>query len=157
METAEKIRVLSSLIDASKRIVISTHTHPDGDALGSSGALYHYLRTVRGKECVCVVREPAPETIAFIGGDVLVLGPQAIEAADLIISTDYNGFSRAGQSLEPVLSQSQAKKVLIDHHLNPQESEFDLVFSRAEVSSASEIMAPSMLMRLWKFTSTSTS
>ena len=56
METAEKIRVLSSLIDASQRIVISTHTHPDGDALGSSAALYHYLRSVRGKECVSVVR-----------------------------------------------------------------------------------------------------
>ena len=117
METAEKIRVLSSLIDASQRIVISTHTHPDGDALGSSAALYHYLRTVRGKECVCVVREPAPETIAFIGGDVLVLGPEAIAAADLIISTDYNGFSRAGQALELELRESRAKKVLIDHHL----------------------------------------
>jgi phosphoesterase RecJ-like protein len=140
METAEKIRVLSSLIDASQRIVISTHTHPDGDALGSSAALYHYLRSVRGKECVSVVREPAPETIAFIGGDVLVLGPEAIAAADLIISTDYNGFSRAGQALEPELRESRAKKVLIDHHLNPQESEFDLVFSRAEVSSASEMV-----------------
>ena len=140
METADKIRVLSSLIDSSERIVISTHTHPDGDALGSSGALYHYLRTVRRKECVCVVREPAPETISFIGGDILVLGPEAIGAADLIISTDYNGFSRAGQSLEAVLRESRAKKVLIDHHLNPQESEFDLVFSRPDVSSASEMV-----------------
>ncbi len=140
METAEKILVLSSLIDGSERIAISTHTHPDGDALGSSGALYHYLRSVRGKDCVSVVREPAPETIAFIGGDIPVLGPQALEAADLIICTDYNGFSRAGAGLEPVLRESKARKVLIDHHLNPQESEFDLVFSRADVSSASEMV-----------------
>lgn len=140
METAEKIRILSSLIDASGRIVVSTHTHPDGDALGSSGAVFHYLREVRGKEDVRMVREVAPATIAFIGGDIPVSGPEAIDGADLLICTDYNGFSRAGDPFEQHLRASKAKKVLIDHHLNPQEAEFDLVFSRAEVSSASEMV-----------------
>ena len=140
METAEKIRILSSLIDASGRIVVSTHTHPDGDALGSSGAVFHYLREVRGKEDVRMVREVAPATIAFIGGDIPVSGPEAIDGADLLICTDYNGFSRAGDAFEQHLRSSKAKKVLIDHHLNPQEAEFDLVFSRAEVSSASEMV-----------------
>ncbi|MBR6456972.1 MAG: DHH family phosphoesterase [Bacteroidales bacterium] len=131
---------MSSLIDASGRIVVSTHTHPDGDALGSSGAVFHYLREVRGKEDVRMVREVAPATIAFIGGDIPVSGPEAIDGADLLICTDYNGFSRAGDSFEQHLRASKAKKVLIDHHLNPQEAEFDLVFSRAEVSSASEMV-----------------
>ncbi|MBO4466201.1 MAG: DHH family phosphoesterase [Bacteroidales bacterium] len=140
METAEKIRILSSLIDSSERIVVSTHTHPDGDALGSSGAVFHYLREVRGKTGVSMVREPSPATIAFIGGDIPVMGTQAIEAADLIICTDYNGLTRAGTQFESALRASKAKKVLIDHHLNPQEAEFDLVFSRAEVSSASEMV-----------------
>ena len=58
METAEKIRILSSWIDDSSRIAISTHTHPDGDALGSSGAVFHYLREVRGKD-VAMMREVA--------------------------------------------------------------------------------------------------
>ena len=140
METAEKIRILSSLIDSSERIVVSTHTHPDGDALGSSGAVFNYLREVRGKTDVSMVRESAPATISFIGGDIPVMGAQAIEAADLIICTDYNGLVRAGSQFEPALRASKAKKVLIDHHLNPQEAEFDLVFSRAEVSSASEMV-----------------
>ena len=140
METAEKIRILSSLIDSSERIVVSTHTHPDGDALGSSGAVFNYLREVRGKTDVSMVRESAPATIAFIGGDIPVMGAQAIEAADLIICTDYNSLIRAGSQFEPALRASKAKKVLIDHHLNPQEAEFDLVFSRAEVSSASEMV-----------------
>lgn len=140
METAEKIRILSSWIDDSERIAINTHTHPDGDALGSSGAVYHYLTLVRRKTCVSMVHEPAPETIAFIGGGIPVLGTQAIEAADLIICTDYNGLSRAGGEIEQALRASRARKVLIDHHLNPQEAEFDLVFSRAEVSSACEMV-----------------
>ena len=139
METAEKIRILSSLIDSSQRIVVSTHMHPDGDALGSSGAVFHYLREVRGKD-VAMAREVAPATIAFIGGDIPVSGPEALDDADLLICTDYNGFSRSGNAFEPYLRASKAKKVLIDHHLNPQESEFDLVFSRTEVSSASEMV-----------------
>ncbi|MBP5488033.1 MAG: DHH family phosphoesterase [Bacteroidales bacterium] len=140
METAEKIRVLSSLIDASSRIVISTHIHPDGDALGSSGAVFHYLREVCGKSGVAVVREAAPQTIAFIDGRLKPAAPEAISAADLIICTDYNGLSRSGAQSESLLRSSKAPKVLIDHHLNPQESEFDLVFSRTEVSSASEMV-----------------
>ena len=140
METAEKIRILSSWIDDSSRIAISTHTHPDGDALGSSGAVFHYLRLVRGKTDVSMVREDAPGTIAFIGGGLPVSAPEAIDAADLLICTDYNGFSRAGARFEQHLRASKARKVLIDHHLNPQEAEFDLVFSRTEVSSASEMV-----------------
>ena len=140
MDTAGKIRILSSLIDDSERIVVCTHVHPDGDALGSSGAVFHYLREVRGKSDVSMVREEAPGTIAFISKGIPVLGPQAIEAADLIICTDFNGLSRAGGEFEKALRASTAKKVLIDHHLNPQEAEFDLVFSRTEVSSASEMV-----------------
>ena len=140
MDKAEKIRILSSLIDDSSRIVISTHTHPDGDALGSSGAIYHYLREVRGKSDVKMVREPSPATIAFIGGDIPLAGPEAITEADLLICTDYNALSRTGSQFEPLLRDSHARKVLIDHHLNPQEAEFDLVFSRTEVSSASEMV-----------------
>lgn len=140
METAEKITILSSLIDSSERIAVCTHTHPDGDALGSSGAVFHYLCEVRCKACVSMVREEAPATIAFISEGIPVLGPEAISAADLIICTDFNGMSRAGGEIEQALRASAAKKVLIDHHLNPQEAEFDLVFSRAEVSSACEMV-----------------
>ena len=139
MDQAGKIRLLDNLIESSRSVVISTHTHPDGDALGSSCAMYHYLRACRSKSDVALVCEQPPSTIAFIADGVPVSGVEALEGADLIICTDYNGLRRAGFA-EAALRGSKARKVLIDHHLSPCESEFDLVFSRPEVSSASEMV-----------------
>ena len=138
----------SELLDLGRRIdscgsfVVVTHTHPDGDALGSSSALCRYLRQL-GKEKVAVVREDAPGTIAFIAeGDPLLQGDDALEAiagAQMILCTDFNGLSRAG-AYGQAIAESKAYKVLFDHHLNPQMQEFDLVFSTPEVSSACEVV-----------------
>ena len=138
----------SELLDLGRRIdscwsfVVVTHTHPDGDALGSSSALCRYLRQL-GKEKVAVVREDAPRTIAFIAeGDPLLQGDDALEAiagAQMILCTDFNGLSRAG-AYGQAIAESKAYKVLFDHHLNPQMQEFDLVFSTPEVSSACEVV-----------------
>ena len=142
VKTSAEPALLGKWIEASDRIVVVTHTHPDGDALGSSSAVRRYLQQ-KGKQNVAVVREEAPKTIAFIAeGDPLLQGEEAlraIAAADLIICTDFNGLSRAG-AYEEALRSSKARKVLIDHHLNPQLEEFDLVFSCCEVSSACEMV-----------------
>lgn len=138
---------LAELISEARRVGIATHTHPDGDALGSSVAMCTYLRDVCGKEVVYALPNPAPHTISFIlaGEQPLVcdhcpeLTSAELNACDLIICLDFNNFSRT-DSLADILAASKAKKVLIDHHLNPSEADFDLVFSTPEVSSASELL-----------------
>lgn len=138
----EKVSTLASLLESSSKMVLVTHTHPDGDALGSQAALWHYLRANYPKAGVRAVHESAPDNLDFLCNGVPFLEPahaeKAIAEADLLVCTDINAFSRCGDA-EPFLVGAKAKKVLIDHHLGPDDSQFDLVFSRTDVSSACEL------------------
>ncbi|MCR5548512.1 MAG: DHH family phosphoesterase [Bacteroidales bacterium] len=138
---------LDELLGRAERIVISTHLHPDGDAVGSAVAMMHYLEEKRGKAPTVVINDPMPESIAFLDCPGILIASQdaagataLIAAADLIVSLDYNDFSRAGDALCGALRASGAAKVLIDHHLNPSAGDFGLCFSETEISSASELL-----------------
>lgn len=137
-----------ALIDGATRITVLGHTHPDGDALGCTGALAGYLREVRGKEAAVVLPDTPADNLRFIVPPSCALlcydkEPQAVQdwiaGSNLIVLLDCNGFSRT-EALEPFLTASKAPKVLIDHHLNPQRESFDVVFSTPEISSASELL-----------------
>ena len=137
-----------ALIDGATRITVLGHTHPDGDALGCTGALAGYLREVRGKEAAVVLPDTPADNLRFIVPPSCPLlchdkEPQAsrnwIAGSNLIVLLDCNGFSRT-EALEPFLTAAQAPKVLIDHHLNPQRESFDVVFSTPDISSASELL-----------------
>ena len=144
------IRKFERLIDNSSKCVIVTHMKPDGDAMGSSVAMYHFLRAA-GKENVRIaISDSYPDYLDFLvgesaGKDILIADRQAEEVkaaiteGDLIICLDFNAFHRTDR-LEEVLQSSSAAKVLIDHHLNPDVERFNLVFSETEVSSASELL-----------------
>ena len=142
----DKLDALRELLCGSRRTAVVSHTHPDGDALGSSTALLHYLAARYDTEAVVVLPSAFPEFLDFLDCHGIILADSdycsakaAIEGADLVICVDFNAFSRT-DCLEDVLAGSRAKKVLIDHHLNPQREVFDLVFSRTEISSASELL-----------------
>ena len=144
------ITLLDRLTDRSSRIIIVVHTHPDGDAIGSGTAMLEYLKRNKGKDVTLIVPDGIPESISFVfseseADDILVFDENAkeaqerIESCDLIICLDCNSFSRTA-GLESHLRESTAVKVLIDHHLNPETDSFDLVFSKTEISSASELL-----------------
>ena len=143
------IHTLEDMIEKAANPVIVTHTKPDGDAMGSTIALYHYLASI-GKESRIIINDAAPSYLDFIvsttrEGDIInySLNPeeaaQAISSADLIFCLDFNAFHRT-ENLETPLSESSADKILIDHHLNPDREKFALSFSETEVSSASELL-----------------
>lgn len=136
------IALLRTLIGSSDGVLIATHTHPDGDALGSSAALCLQLRS-KGIRAVVAYPEPLPPTISFIlDGLDHIVGAEGLEKAmatcDTLICTDMNGLDRAG-AFEDALRSFSGRRILIDHHLNPHLEEFDLVISTPEVSSASEL------------------
>ena len=117
-----KERILSA-----KGIIITTHRSPDGDAIGSSLALYHCLKQLNPKVCVVTPDEypdflkwmPGEETIKIFSknqGEVQSL----INEANLIFCLDYNGLGRIGD-LGPLIEASDAFKMVIDHHQQPED------------------------------------
>ena len=146
----DKTAVLDSLISEASCISATVHIHPDGDALGSGLAMVSYLAGCRGKDAMLIVPEAIPESLSFMTrnfkGRVISFNEdesraiERISSSDLLFCLDCSSFSRSGNDLEPLLRKSTAKKVLIDHHLNPEAEAFDLVFSETEISSASELL-----------------
>jgi len=147
LAAADKINRLESYVSGSSRIVIVTHTHPDGDALGSSSALMSYLRQNCGKDAFVVVPDCIPSNLSFFLPEGFVidaaLNPElalrVISSSDLVFCLDFNTLSRIA-GLEMAVRTSSAPRILIDHHLDPAVDDFDLVFSETEVSSASELL-----------------
>jgi len=145
------IKALDRLAGDSSSITITVHIHPDGDAIGSGTALMSYLTECRGKDAVLVVPGIVPESIAVITenvpeGRILEYGldPEGacrrIRESDLLFCLDCNSYSRTTPEMEGLLRASSAKKVLIDHHLNPETESYSLVFSETEISSTCELL-----------------
>lgn len=145
MPASNQTAMINDLLKRSGRIVIVSHMHPDGDALGSSTAMLHYLKG-RGMEAEVVLPGPIQETLGFISCSQVTdasahpeKAESLISSCDLIICLDFNSMGRAG-ILEPLLRASDVPKILIDHHLSPAEDEFSVCVSRTDVSSASELL-----------------
>ena len=141
---SENILTLSNWIDGASSVCTVCHTHPDGDALGSSAAMYFYLTSTRGKKAAALLPDAHPASLDFILQGVKTLtGPQetasAIAGSDLLICLDFNVLSRT-ESLCEACTSFRGRKVLIDHHHSPDIPSFDLCFSSTEVSSTCELL-----------------
>ena len=148
--TPDNIKTFVRLIEEARRPIIVTHAKPDGDAIGSSTAMFHFLGLCGKEDRLLVLNDNCPRFLGFIRESIpqeaLVIREEnqqrafdAIEKADLIICLDFHAFHRTGM-LEKPLAESKAKKILIDHHLDPDRSLYDLSFSKNDISSASELL-----------------
>jgi bifunctional oligoribonuclease and PAP phosphatase NrnA len=137
--------LIAEKISQPLRILITTHSNPDGDAIGSSLALASYLKK-KAHSVQVMVPDPYPDFLAWMKGhdEILIFTAnesacvKAIETAEMIIAADYNNLSRLNEAA-PLVRQSKAFKVLIDHHLVPSD-EFDLQISISRTSSTSELV-----------------
>ena len=153
----EKINALRLLVETEpKNIVILSHTNPDGDAIGSSLAWGEALRK-KGHRVTCIVPNKYPYYLDWMAGiSELVIfktdsegrAIKAVAEADMLFCLDFHTLSRLDEPLSRVIAQnSSAKRVLIDHHLNPSES-FDVMFSHPEASSTSYLVC-NIITALW--------
>ena len=125
---------LKKLITKSNNIVITTHRGPDGDAMGSSLALYNLLQ--KDHNVTVITPNDYASFLNWMPGNANVIEfignedkcKAITDNADLIFMLDFNHLSRADKYAE-LLKQSNAKKVLIDHHQDPDETIADLIFS----------------------------
>ena len=117
---------LETLIDGCSAPVITCHVKPDGDAVGSSLALWHLLRLI-GKEPFVVMPDAPPSYLRFLPGCKEVVSfsgstdfaSRLIEEADVIFCLDFNDTKRVDR-MEEELTKAGGTKVLIDHHLDPR-------------------------------------
>ena len=129
------------LCGAPLRVVVVSHTNPDGDAIGSSLALHEVL-TAYGHQVTCIVPNKYPYYLDWISGiqNLLIFkcdrdkAVEAVREAEVIICADMSLLSRLDELSEVIASNTSAKRVLIDHHLEPDTS-FDVMFSHPESSS----------------------
>jgi bifunctional oligoribonuclease and PAP phosphatase NrnA len=127
------------------RILITTHTNPDGDAIGSSLAMFGYLKK-KGHSVSVMVPDPDPKFLQWMPfhENLLVFShdPERcrtfIKDAELIFCLDFNGLGRLSRAEEDI-RKSTAKKILIDHHTSPA-ADFDFMISETETSSTSELI-----------------
>ncbi|HZX57776.1 MAG TPA: DHH family phosphoesterase [Mucilaginibacter sp.] len=118
---------LKELLAQPRKIVITTHHKPDGDAMGSSLGLYNYLIQL-GHHAKVITPTDYPDFLAWMPGNgEVIIYTENIEAsaklvaeAELIFCLDFNNLSRINELGELVRAGS-AVKVMIDHHLEPED------------------------------------
>ncbi len=133
-------------IKSASSIIITAHKSPDGDSIGSSLGLYHFIKKL-GKEVVICHPDPAPEYLLFLEGvdTIKTMATENLEIeelfdkSDLIFCLDYNATDRVGEGMQHLLEKSEAKKIMIDHHLNPQDFAF-ITVSETSVCSTSQLI-----------------
>ena len=120
------IATLTELLAQPKKIVITTHHKPDGDAIGSSLGLYNYL-IQEGHHVSVITPTDYPYYFNWMpGNDGVIIYTEHIEEsaalmddAELIFCLDFNALSRINEMGE-LVRKSKAIKILIDHHLDPE-------------------------------------
>lgn len=140
-----RMQAARSLLNKSSDIVITTHKSPDGDAMGSSLALHHFLIRL-GKRSTVIVPDEFPAFLQWLPGHGEVRVHQkeaeecekAIQNCDLIFSLDYNHLSRTDK-LSGILEKASQPFILIDHHQQP-DSFPSVAFSDTSACSTAEMI-----------------
>jgi phosphoesterase RecJ-like protein len=126
----EKLQAFKAYIGRPRKAVIVTHFKPDADALGSSLGLAGFLKK-KGHKVQVITPSDYPNFLAWMPGneEVIALSKEsdepekkaadAISKANVIFCLDFSGLSRINE-LGDLVKKSKAKKVLIDHHLEPE-------------------------------------
>lgn len=136
---------LKNLLSAKQNVVITTHVNPDGDAIGSSVALLNFLIKM-GHDVSVIVPNDYPDFLKWMKNDELIINysnsknesQEKIKNASLIFCLDFNNLNRINE-LGDYISDSKAKKVLIDHHLDPSDF-YDFKIHDVKASATAELV-----------------
>ena len=146
--SVSKLEALKELLATPQSIVILSHTNPDGDAVGSSLAWAEILRS-EGHQVTCILPNRYPyyldfmpdiSSVVIFKNDDKGAAKEAVKRADIIFCLDFHLLSRLEMLGELIDENQHAKRVLIDHHLDPSE-DFDLMLSYSEASSTCYLVA----------------
>lgn len=145
MFTASELLDINQLLIPENKIVIITHYNPDGDAIGSSLGLKHYLKA-KGLDAEVVVPNDFPKFLKWMPEAKKITiadykrkkAWEMIDAADVIFILDFNASHRAGNLVGPWIERAEGVKILIDHHQQPEN--FDFVYSDTTIPATSQMV-----------------
>ncbi len=134
------------LLSSKKKMVITTHQKPDGDAMGSSLGLFHFLIKL-GHQVTVISPTNWANFLNWMPGvkDVVDFemyqhkAKEIIAEAEILFCLDFNTLSRI-KHMQPCIEQANCIKVLIDHHQEPQTAAFNYGVSDTKKSSTSEMV-----------------
>ncbi|WP_347925050.1 bifunctional oligoribonuclease/PAP phosphatase NrnA [Pontimicrobium sp. SW4] len=143
--TKTEISKIKALLKSPKKIVIVPHKNPDGDAMGSTLGLYHYLK-LYNHNAIVIAPNDYPDFLKWLPGDDLVLkydsdktkADDLILNADIIFTLDFNALHRTGD-METILANAEAIKILIDHHQQPDDYA-QYIYSDVTMCSTSQMI-----------------
>jgi len=130
----QDIEAIGDLLRQPQSILITTHQNPDADAMGSSLGLAGYLKK-KGHRVTVVTPTDYSQNLHWLPGNDEVIAfdekarvavSQLMESVDIIFCLDFSSIDRI-RELGPMVRQSRARKILVDHHLEP-ESFADLAY-----------------------------
>ena len=142
----KNVQHLKSLLESPKKIVITTHKGPDGDAIGSSLGLSHFLKQL-GHEVQIITPNGYAKFLHWLPGnnEVITYEENEEEAnkltneAELIFLLDFSHLSRIATYADAI-KNSNATKVMIDHHQDPDKSIADIIFSNTSACSTAQMV-----------------
>lgn len=126
-------RQVASALRAAQRVLIGTHQHPDGDALGSTLALMHALR-LQGKEVTAYIPDAAPDFFSFLPGIVeLTTTKPDVKSFDAVVVLDYTQLYRTNLEAEVKVHPNT---ICIDHHYdNLKETKLNVIVPEAAATA----------------------
>ena len=142
----ENVDSFKKIISDNESFIITTHRGPDGDAMGSSMAMYNLLVNLK-KDVNVIIPNSFPNFLSWLPNIKNVINHEEnnsdttniFSEVDVIIMLDFNDLSRI-QNIERYVTNSNAKKILIDHHQDPDLSICDLSFCDTTYSSTCELL-----------------
>ncbi|WP_298894743.1 bifunctional oligoribonuclease/PAP phosphatase NrnA [uncultured Psychroserpens sp.] len=141
----DDINSIKTLLSSPKAIVIIPHKNPDGDAIGSTLGLYHYLKSHNHK-AIIIAPNDYPDFLKWMPGESTILKYESdttesddyIKDADIIFTLDFNSLSRIGD-METAVAASKGMKIMIDHHQQP-DNYAEYMYSDVSMSSTCEMV-----------------
>ncbi|PQJ74127.1 DHH family phosphoesterase [Polaribacter gangjinensis] len=139
------INELKKFLEFSRNIVIVGHKNPDGDAIGATLGLKHYLDK-KGHHCTVLVPNEYPDFLHWLPGSETTFrfdwqnkqAQKAISNSDIIFLLDFNALHRVGDDMQQTLQKYPNDFVLIDHHQQPDD--FRYMYSDVEICSTAQMV-----------------
>ena len=141
----DDINSIKVLLSSPKAIVIIPHKNPDGDAIGSTLGLYHYLKMYNHK-VVVIAPNDYPDFLKWMPDESSILKYETqqndsddyIKEADILFTLDFNSLSRIGD-MEAAVTNAKGIKIMIDHHQQPDDYA-KYMYSDVSMSSTCEMV-----------------